>query len=133
MVATKISAAVAMAALRTLGTMKGKVAKTMFFSHAAAAAKGDITLPWYLDLSVGFPILSMQISNITAAEEFTYNLFNGTNSDQVVRTAVVADQPATTEFMVGAAAGTNPGNLIIIGDATTKTSQYAITAFWRDF
>jgi hypothetical protein len=133
MVATKIAAGIAKACMHEL--VKSRRLMTICFSHALAAAKSDITLPFYLDLTFPCPILSIRVADhdTTAVNEvFGYSLINelGT-SDQC--TAPTFAALGAGEFAVCDNAGAVTGKIIILGDATTDVSLYQIQGVFRDF
>jgi hypothetical protein len=136
MASTKITAAMAKACMRQL--VKSRRLATIVFKVTATAAKANITLPLYLDLTYACPILSLKVDTDlpkTKQENYQYCLINAAGtSDQVVLTAAAGDQPAAGEFMVGSSAGALAGNIIILGDATTAASiavVYTLTAVFR--
>jgi hypothetical protein len=95
-------------------------------------AKADIKLPFYLDLRFGTPIMQITVVDTVTPAHITMNLLNaGGTSDQVLLTAVGGDQPGAGQFMIGKAAGTNPGNYVILGTAIAKISQMTVNAIWE--
>jgi hypothetical protein len=106
-------------------------ARPISFDLAAYTALADLTLPFYLDLRYPCPIMSICV-NDAGTEHYTYALYNAAGaSDQVLLTAVLADQPGAGQFMIGNGAGANPGNVILLGDTTLKTDLVTINAIWE--